>query len=105
MVEYAQWMVELDIKKQHIDLKATKKWLQAEDCQLAAQHQWECEKEARDLQMFHLCLQYQGAATVGVGQFGIQQFGAAHQFGDFNMLKGSCIANSGEGLFLPPFNG
>ena len=39
MVEYAQWMVELDIKKQHIDLEATKKRLQAEDRRLTAQHQ------------------------------------------------------------------
>jgi hypothetical protein len=39
MAEHAQWMVELDIKKQHMDLEATDKWLQAEDCQLAAQHQ------------------------------------------------------------------
>ena len=31
MTEYAQWMVELDIKKQCIDLEATEKLLQAED--------------------------------------------------------------------------
>lgn len=55
--------------------------------------------------MFRLCLQYQGAAAMGVGQFGAQQFGAAHQFEDSNMLMGSSIANSGEGLLLPPFNG
>ena len=53
-------MVELDIKKQHMDLEATEKWLQAEDHQLAAKHQQECKKEAHDLQMFCLCLQYQG---------------------------------------------
>ena len=105
MAEYAQQMVELDIKKQHIDLEATEKWLQAEDRRLAAQHQQEHEKEAHDLQMFRLHLQYQGAATVGVGPFGAQQFGAAHQFEDSNMLTGSSIANPREGSFLPPFNG
>jgi len=72
MAAYVQQMVELDIKKQHIDLEATEKQLQAEDCQLVAQHQQEHEKEAHNLQMFHLCLQYQGAAAVGVGQFGAQ---------------------------------
>ena len=39
MAEHAQWMVELGIKKQHIDPEATEKWHQAEDRQLAAQHQ------------------------------------------------------------------
>ena len=81
MVEYVQWMVELDIKKQHIDLEATKKWLQAEDHQLAAQHQQERKKEAHDLQMFYLHLQYQGAATVGVGQFGTPVWGFQHADG------------------------
>ena len=102
MAEYAQWMVELDIMKQCIDLEATEKRLQAEDHRLTAQHQRECEKEAHNLQMFRLRLQYQGAATVGVGQFGTQQFSTADQFGDSNMLEGmtgSSIA------FLPPFNG
>jgi hypothetical protein len=58
--------------------------------------------------MFRLRLQYQGAAAVGAGQFGAQQFGAAHQFGDSNMLEGmtgGSVANPGEGLFLSPFNG
>ena len=105
MAEYAQQMVELDIKKQRIDLEATEKQLQAEDHRLTAQHQQEHEKEAHNLQMFCLCLQYQGAAAMGVGLFGTQQFSAAYQFEDSNMLTGSSIANPREGLFLPPFNG
>ena len=32
MAEHVQWMVELGIKKQQMDLEATDKWLQAEDC-------------------------------------------------------------------------
>lgn len=63
-------MVELEIKKQQIDLEANKKWLQAEDHQLAAQHQWERKKKVHDLQMFCLHLQYQGAGATGMGQFG-----------------------------------
>ena len=57
MAEHAQWMAELEIKKQHMDLEVNDKWLQAEDHRIAAQHQQEHEKEAHDLQMFHLCLQ------------------------------------------------
>ena len=96
MAEHAQWMVELSIKKQHMDLEATEKRLQAEDCQLAVQHQQEHEKEAHDLQMFHLHLQYQGTGTTGTTQFGdLNAFGGA---------GGNDMANLGEGLFLLPFH-
>jgi hypothetical protein len=101
MAEHAQWMVELGIKKHRIDLEATEKQLQAEDCRLAAQHQQEREKEAHDLQMLHLRLQYQGA---GAANYGAAQFGA-QDFGDFNAFGGAAgndVANE-EGLFLQPF--
>ena len=107
MAEHAQRMVELDIKKQRMDLEANDKRLQAEDRRLTAQHQREREKEAHNLQMFRLRLQYQGAGATGVGQFGAQQFGT-QQFGDsntFGEVTGSGTANLREGLFLPPFNG
>jgi hypothetical protein len=107
MAEHAQRMVELDIKKQRMDLEANDKRLQAEDRRLAAQHQREREKEAHDLQMFRLRLQYQGAGAAGVGQFGGQQFGT-QQFGDSNTFgeaAESGTGNIGEGLFLPPYNG
>jgi hypothetical protein len=99
-------MVKLDIKKQHMDLEVTDKWLQAKDHQLAAQHQQECEKEAHNLQMFHLHLQYQEAGAVGIGQFGAQQFGV-QQFGDSDMpggVIGSGAPNLRDRLYLPPFN-
>lgn len=51
--------------------------------------------------MFRLRLQYQGAAAVGVGQFGAQQFGGSNMH---EGMTGSSVANP-EGLFLPPFNG
>jgi type I site-specific restriction endonuclease len=95
MVEHAQWMAELEIKKQHIDLEASEKQLQAEDHWLTAQHQWEHEKEAHDLQMFCLHLQYQGANAIGVGQFGAQQFRDAAAFEGV----------AGEDLLLPHFSG
>ena len=58
-----------------MDLEATEKWIEAEDCQLATQR--EHEKEAHNLQMFCLHLQYQGAVAAGTGQFGMSQFGGA----------------------------
>ena len=39
MAEHAQHMVELEIKKQRMDLDANEKRLQSEDRRLAAQHQ------------------------------------------------------------------
>lgn len=98
MAEHAQRMVELEIKKQRMDLDANEKRLQAEDRRLAAQHQREREKEAHDLQMFRLCLQYQGANAAGLEQFGLgaQQFGNPAAFGD--------PAAFGGDLHLPPFN-
>jgi hypothetical protein len=98
MAEHAQRMVELGIKKQRIDIEATEKRLQAEDRRLAAQHQREREKEAHDLQMFRLRLQYQGAGAAA--QFGAQQFGDLNMFGG---AAGNDVAN-GEGhngLYLP----
>jgi hypothetical protein len=95
MAEHAQRMVELEIKKQRMDLDANEKRLQAEDRRLAAQHQREREKEAHDLQMFRLRLQYQGANAGGLEQFGAQQFG---NFGD------PAQAAFGGDLHLPPFN-
>ena len=75
-------------------MEAIKKWHQAEDRWLAAQHQWECEKEAHDMQMFHLCLRYQRASATGMVPFNnLNAFGGA---------AGSDVANE-EGLFLEPF--
>ena len=104
MAEHAQRMVELGIKKQRMDLEATEKRLHAEDRRLAAQHQREREKEAHDLQMFRLRLQYQGAGA------------AAQQFGDLNAFGGAAgggvpvaddvaaqFGNDDAGLFLEPF--
>ena len=96
MAEHAQRMVELGIKKQRIDIEATEKRLQAEDRRLAAQHQREREKEAHNLQMFRLRMQYQGAGAAGTAQFGAQQFD------DLNALGGVAESNE-EGLFLDPF--
>ena len=94
MAEHVQRMVELGIKKQYIDLEATEKQHQAEDCRLAAQHQQECEKEAHDLQMFHLHLQYQRAGATGTVLFdNLNAFGGA---------AGSNMVNE-ESLFLEPF--
>ena len=62
-------------------------------------HAWlQHEMEAHDLQIFHLCLQYQGAATVGAGEFGVPQFGDSNMLGG---VTGSGIANLGEGFFCP----
>ena len=95
MAEHVQQMVELGIKKQRIDLEAIKKQHQAEDRQLAAQHQREREKKAHDLQMFHLRLQYQRAGATGTVPFdNLNAFGGA---------AGSDMANE-EGLFLKPFH-
>jgi hypothetical protein len=112
MAEHAQRMVELGIKKQRLDLDATEKRHHAEDRRLAAQHQREREKEAHDLQMFRLRLQYQGAGA----QFGnVNAFGgggvpaandAIEQFGDLNAFGGAVggdVAND-DGLFLQPFH-
>ena len=94
MAEHAQRMVELGIKKQRIDLEATDKQLQAKDRRLAAQHQREREKEAHDLQMLRLRLQYQGAGAVGAQQFdNLNVFGGA---------VGNDAAND-DSLFLQPF--
>lgn len=99
MAEHAQRMVELGIKKQRMDLEATDKRLQAEDRRLAAQHQREREKEAHDLQMFRLRLQYQGAGATGAAQFDAQPF---DNLNAFRGVAGSDVANE-EGLFLEPF--
>ena len=116
MAEHAQRMVELEIKKQRIDLEANEKWLQAEDRCLAAQYQREREKEAHDLQMFRLRLQYQGASTPNAGQFVASspdgfRVGEPEVFGVsepevFGGATGGGTANfGGRGLYLPPFNG
>ena len=68
MAEHAQHMVELGIKKQSMDLEATEKRLQDEHHRLTAQHQRECEKDAHDMQMLRLRLQYQGAGAAGAQQ-------------------------------------
>ena len=96
MAEHAQRMVELGIKKQRMDLEATEKRLHAEDRRLAAQHQREREKEAHDLQMFRLCLQYQGAGA------------ATEQFGNLNAFGGAAgggvpVANNVAAQFSNPF--
>ena len=101
MAEHAQQMVELGIKKQRMDLEATEKRLQADDRRLAAQHQREREKEAHDLQMFRLRLQYQGAGATGTAQYGAQQFDNLNAFGGAAGTRGD-VANE-EGLFLEPF--
>ena len=98
MAEHAQRMVELSLKKQRMDLEATEKQLQAEDCQLTAQHQREREKEAHDLQMFRLRLQYQRAGDTGTAQFGAQRF---DNLDVFEGATGSDMANGD--LFLEPF--
>lgn len=95
MAEHAQRMVELEIKKQRMALDANEKRLQAEDRRLAAQHQREREKEAHDLQMFRLRLQYQGSNAAGIGHMG--QF-RAQQFGDPAAFGG------GADLHLPSFH-
>jgi hypothetical protein len=98
MAEHAQRMVELGIKKQRMDLEATDKRLLAEDRRLAAQHQREREKEAHDLQMFRLRLQYQGPGATGTAQSSAQQFDNLNAFGGG---AGSDVAN--DDLFLQPF--
>ena len=40
MAEHAQCMAELGIKKQQMDIEANRKHLEAEDCQIATQHQY-----------------------------------------------------------------
>ena len=62
--EHAQRMVELEIKKQRIDLEANAKHLEAEDCQITAQHQCKHKKEQHTMQMLRLQLQYQGASGI-----------------------------------------
>lgn len=102
MAEHAQRMVELGIKKQRMDLEASEKRLQAEDRRLTAQHQREREKEAHDLQMLRLRLQYQGAGVAGAAQFNAQQFDDLNAFG--GAAAGNDVANEGaQGLFLEPF--
>ena len=98
MAEHAQRMVELELKKRRMDLDANEKRLQSEDRRLAAQHQREREKEAHDLQMFRLRLQYRGAGAAGVGQF----LEEPELFGGVTEGEAS---NFGGELFLPPFNG
>ncbi|KAF8222864.1 hypothetical protein L208DRAFT_1381681 [Tricholoma matsutake] len=91
----------LEIKKQRINLEANKKQLQAEECWIIAQHQWECEKEAHNIQMLHLHLQYQEAGGSGVGQFRTAQFGDNGAFGGAGLGL-----QTDFGLpSLPPFNG
>jgi hypothetical protein len=68
-----------------MDLEANEKQLQAEDRRLAAQHQREREKEAHDLQMFCLRLQYQGS---GGTQFRVPQFQDPEAFG--GVTGGGC---------------
>ena len=64
MAEHAQRMVELEIKKQRMDIEANGKLLQAEDRRIAAQHQREREKEQHEMQMLRLRLQYQGGSGI-----------------------------------------
>ena len=103
MAEHAQRMVELGIKKQRMDLEATEKKLQAEDRRLTAQHQREREKEAHDLQMLRLRLQYQRTGATGTAQFGAQRFDNL----DLNAFGGPGVAGSDaadeEGSFFQPF--
>ncbi|KAH9955578.1 hypothetical protein BGW80DRAFT_1466923 [Lactifluus volemus] len=44
--------------------QANGKRLEAKDCRLATQYQHEREKEQHDMQMLHLCLQYQGGSGI-----------------------------------------
>ena len=99
MAEHAQRLVELGIKKQRMDLEANEKQHQADDRRLAAQHQREREKEAHDLQMLRLRLQYQGVATAGIAQFGAQPFDDLNAFGG---AAGGNVENENH-LFLEPF--
>jgi len=101
MVEHVQWMAELEIKKQRINLEANNKWLQAEDHRIIAQHQWEHEKEVHDMQMLRLRLQYQGAGVSSMGQFGTTQFGDHGAFGG----AGPGVQTDFGLPPLPPFNG
>ena len=101
MAEHAQWMAELEIKKQRINLEANDKRLQAEDRRIIAQHQQEREKEAHDMQMLRLRLQYQGAGVSGMGQFGTTQFGDHGAFGG----AGPGVPTDFGLPPLPPFNG
>ena len=75
-------MVELEIKKQRIDLEANEKRL---DCRITAQHQCEHEKEQHAMQMLRLQLQYQGASGVSghaaPPQFGMEPFTDLNAFG------------------------
>jgi hypothetical protein len=82
MAEHDQRMAELEIKKRRIDLEATGKHLEAEDCRIAAQHQRERERDKHDMDMLRLCLQYQGGGggsgvvpglATPAGQFGMEQ--------------------------------
>jgi len=76
MAKHTQCMVELEIKKQRIDLEANEKCLEAEDHQIAVQH---------TMQMLPLQLQYQGASGVSghaaPPQFGMEPFTDLNAFG------------------------
>jgi hypothetical protein len=93
MAGHAQRMVELEIKKQRMDLEAKGKHLEAEERRIAAQHQREREKEQHDMQMLRLRLQYQGAMgrNVNVEQFSMEQFtdNTNNAFGDMGMGTGA----------------
>jgi hypothetical protein len=93
MAEHAQLMAELEIKKQQMDIEANRKLLQAEDRRIAAQHQREREKKQHEMQMLHLCLQYQGGSgvagiaqpTAPATQFGMEGFANPGAFGGMGM--------------------
>lgn len=89
MADYDHCMVELELKKQHITFKAQEKQLEAEKHQIAAQYQSEHEKEKHDLEMLHLCLQYQGGLggsglAASTAQFGM---GPPEQFPNSNLFE------------------
>jgi len=80
-----------------MDIEANGKHLEVEDHHITTQHQCKCEKEQHDMQMLHLCLQYQGGsgvasvtgpATTPAAQFGMEQFANTGAFGDMGMGMG-----------------
>jgi hypothetical protein len=75
MVEHAQCMAELGLKKQQMELEATRKQLEAKDRQIATQHEHEHEKEQHNMQMLCLHLQYQGGSGVTGCATPTSQFG------------------------------
>jgi hypothetical protein len=101
MAEHDQLMAKLDIKKQQLDIEAAGKHHEAEDCQIAAQHKCEHEKEQHNMEMLCLRLQFQGASggsrvaglVMSTAQFGMdqEQFPTPNAFGNLGTGIGGTL--------------